>query len=575
MTKKQNKQAGGSMLLKKYNIIIVFLLLVISSASFGQNVLKLKSYNGTPESFLVAQIKADTLANKGILPDRVYELESDGLYLSTEVFNVAPKYTLRIKATGKKPIIYQYPTGTGANPQRPAGYLFQLNGGNLEMTNVAVAGYFEPIADNLNNVQGGLINTAATGSSIIIDNCIFSNINGQHIRTGSATVKVKVTNSIFANMGALSTSNLGAGKGIDLREASCDSLILVNNSWINYQDRVVRHYNFANPLAGTGGIKYTLIDHNTFANGMGYHGLLSMGNVGKTVIIRNNLFVDGFASGADPTDATRSAEWANTGEKYSNGNNRQTWIFSAPNDTTKWIVKNNIYSISALGQSFYDEHKTEPITEGSPLSWHINKRLGPDSTKAFSKVSVTLTKIPQLMINLMKWYVSPAGGNKTKNTPSSLWNSALHDMDRKPIEYYRDELNCSFATSNAAYTAGEKGFPVGDLNWFPSKKAEWIKAGGTSVKQVEFIPTEYSLEQNYPNPFNPSTKITFSLPKEELTSLEVFNMLGQKVGTLVNEKLSAGVHEYSFNASKLSSGVYFYHIKSGKFAQTKKMILMK
>jgi hypothetical protein len=573
--KNQQRESGGSMATKKYIMFITAFFFTLTLTTLAQNVLKLKPYDGTAATYLVAQIKADTLANKGILPDRVYELEAGAVYLNTEVFNVAKKYTMKLTATGKKPIIYQYPTGTGTNPQNPPGNLFVLVGGNLEMTNIAVAGYFEPMADYLNNVQGGLINTTGAGSSIIIDKCIFNNINGQHIRTGSATVKVKITNSIFGNMGALSTSNFGAGKGIDLREASCDSLVLVNNSWINYQDRVIRHYNFSNPLAGTGGIKYALIDHNSFINGMGFHGLLSLGNVGKSVIIRNNLFVDAFAAGADPTDATRSAEWANTGEKLSNGNNRMMWIFTAPNDTTKWIVKNNIYSISSEGQKFFDEHKTEPITEGSQLSWHINKRLGADSTKTFTKTSVTLTKIPALMTNLMRWYVDPAGGNKTKNTPSSLWIAALHDMDRKPITYYRDELNCSFSTSSSAYTAAEKGFPVGDLNWFPSKKTEWEKAGGTDIVPVASIPTEYTLEQNYPNPFNPTTKITFSLPKDGMTSLSIYNLLGEKVASLVSEELKAGVHVYSFDASQLSSGVYFYKLDSEQISLTKKMMLVK
>lgn len=562
---------------KKNYLLIVMLLFVVSSMSFAQNVLKLKPYDGTSATYLMAQIKADTAANKGILADRVYELEANGVYVNTEVFNVAAKYTMKIRGAsgGKKPIIYQYPTGTGTSPQNPPGNLFVLVGGSLQMTNIAVAGFFEPIADYLSNVQGGLINTTGAGSSIIIDKCIFNNINGQHIRTGSATVKVKVTNTIFGNMGALSTSNFGAGKALDLREVSCDSLVLVNNTFVNYQDRVIRHYNFSNPLAGTGGIKFGLIDHNTFVNGMGFHGLLSLGNVGKSMIIRNNLFVDAFAAGEDPTDATRSAEWANTGEKYSNGNNRMMWIFSAPNDTTKWIVKNNTYHVSSEGQKFFDEHKNEPITVGSPLSWHINKRLGADSTKAFTKSSVTFTNTPALMTNLMRWYVDPAGGNKTKNTPSSLWVASLHDMDRKPITYYRDDFNASYSTTSTAYSAGEKGFPVGDLNWFPTKKTEWEKAGGTDVVPSATIPTDFSLQQNYPNPFNPTTRITFNLPKNSIVNLSVYNLLGEKVATVVNEELGAGVHAYNFDGSRLSSGAYFYKLDTDQISLTKKMMLVK
>ncbi len=566
------------MVSRKKTILFLFLMLAITSASFAQKVLPLKPYDGTAASGLIAQIKADTLANKGILADRIYELTPGAIYLCTEIFNVAAKYTMNIRgaAGGARPIIYLYPTGTGATPQRPPGNLFVLLGGNLRMSNLAISGYFEPVDTNFNNVQGGLVNTTAAGSSIYVDNCVLSNINGQHLRTGSAAKTVKVTNSIFANMGALSTSNFGAGKGLDLREVAIDSLILVNNTFVNYQDRVVRHYNFSNPLAGTGNIGYTLIDHNSFVNGMGFHGLLSLGNVGKQVIIRNNLFMDAFASGEDSTDATRSVEWGNTGEKYPNGRYRMMWIFTAPNDTTKWTVKNNFYSISSAGQTFFDAHKKEPITEGKQLSAHISKRLGADSTKAFTKVSLTMTNIPKLMTNMMAWYLDPNGGNKTKNTPTSKWQWPRDDMDRKPIKYYTDEMKADYPTTSVAYTGAEKSFPAGDLNWFPTRKTAWIAAGGTDVQKTSNeIPSEFSLEQNYPNPFNPSTNISFSIPKEGFVRLNVYNVLGQQVASLVNENMKAGKYNYAFDASRLSTGVYFYSLQTTDYSLTKKMLLVK
>ena len=85
----------------------------------------------------------------------------------------------------------------------------------------------------------------------------------------------------------------------------------------------------------------------------------------------------------------------------------------------------------------------------------------------------------------------------------------------------------------------------------------------------------YSLQQNYPNPFNPSTSIRFSIPEQTNVSLKIFNSIGQEVASLVNGVLTAGNHEVNFNASKLSSGVYFYRIDTPAFTSTKKMILIK
>lgn len=88
-------------------------------------------------------------------------------------------------------------------------------------------------------------------------------------------------------------------------------------------------------------------------------------------------------------------------------------------------------------------------------------------------------------------------------------------------------------------------------------------------------PYSYSLAQNYPNPFNPVTSIKYSVAGKNLVSIKVFDILGREVSVLVNEVKDAGSYEMSFDASKLSSGVYFYSIRSGSFTETKKMLLVK
>jgi hypothetical protein len=89
------------------------------------------------------------------------------------------------------------------------------------------------------------------------------------------------------------------------------------------------------------------------------------------------------------------------------------------------------------------------------------------------------------------------------------------------------------------------------------------------------LPTHFALEQNYPNPFNPSTIITYQLPVASDVKLEVFDMLGKKVATLVSGRQDAGLYNYTLNATNLSSGVYFYRLQAGSFTQTKKMMFVK
>jgi hypothetical protein len=96
------------------------------------------------------------------------------------------------------------------------------------------------------------------------------------------------------------------------------------------------------------------------------------------------------------------------------------------------------------------------------------------------------------------------------------------------------------------------------------------------VERIEnLLPSDFILEQNYPNPFNPSTKIRYSIPENSFITLKVFNLLGEEIETLVNSEQSAGVYEATFDASELSSGIYFYTLSTKNSVNTKKMILVR
>ncbi len=104
-----------------------------------------------------------------------------------------------------------------------------------------------------------------------------------------------------------------------------------------------------------------------------------------------------------------------------------------------------------------------------------------------------------------------------------------------------------------------------------------LSAGtGTSViNQLHAAPAAFNLSQNYPNPFNPSTRISFSVNTELNTQLKIFNALGQELSTLVDQSLSPGTYSVTFDASSLTSGIYFYSLISGNNRTTRKMVLSK
>lgn len=96
-----------------------------------------------------------------------------------------------------------------------------------------------------------------------------------------------------------------------------------------------------------------------------------------------------------------------------------------------------------------------------------------------------------------------------------------------------------------------------------------------AIEVVVGAPAEYSLSNNYPNPFNPATSINFQLPEEGFVTLEIYNVLGQVVRSMVNTEMPAGYHQVIFNARDLASGVYIYRLQVNNFSASKKMLLMK
>lgn len=117
---------------------------------------------------------------------------------------------------------------------------------------------------------------------------------------------------------------------------------------------------------------------------------------------------------------------------------------------------------------------------------------------------------------------------------------------------------------------------IGNYYSFKGKKVEvfYKKIADVNEKNNDNL-LNYSLSQNYPNPFNPTTEMGFSIPVSSMTTLAIYNVLGQKIATLVNEKLSAGSYKYPFDAGNLTSGIYFYKLESNNYLEVKKMVLIK
>ncbi len=160
-------------------------------------------------------------------------------------------------------------------------------------------------------------------------------------------------------------------------------------------------------------------------------------------------------------------------------------------------------------------------------------------------------------------------------TPRMDWTavsiSPVNDEDASTSGNFYVNMTCLVDTVPASFINGSQ-MSLAQQYYVRVAVPKWtaITPVGTEV------PATFSLSQNYPNPFNPSTTIRFALPQTSNVTLKVYNMNGQEVSTLINNStVQAGINEYKFDASKLSSGIYFYTLTAGNFKDTKKMILIK
>ena len=222
----------------------------------------------------------------------------------------------------------------------------------------------------------------------------------------------------------------------------------------------------------------------------------------------------------------------------------------------------------------------------STYFWRINARNsggnGPfSSVWSFS----TMTPLPGQVL-----LVSPGNGADL-NTDSvrCVWHPSTPLVNKYWVELAVDSL-FSFRVLDSTVTDTAKMFPSLQLNkpyywhvrannpggWGPFSETRIFTVTSTGVAQTEGVPVEFGLNQNYPNPFNPSTVIRFALPKEGDVKLEVFNLLGDRIATLVDERMPTGFHTVRFDAtSGIASGVYFYRLTAGGTVFTKRMMLIK
>jgi hypothetical protein len=560
-------------------VLPILMLVLAATSAFGQHTMFLP--RPTTTTFLDDIIMSDTLAT-GARADsqRVYVLQRGGVwYWHNIVTNLGWKLQIQAADTGSgaMPRVYTRPVPTTT----AVPYQMVDVEGPIYIKGLQVVGYYDRDTSALNSYSCTFILFRRANSSpdrAEFYSNVFANCGQAVLGTFGSFKVAKFVDNKIANDGVPPTADLGNGRIVDFRNVGLDSAIFINNTLVNGFDRAIRK---RNSVART---DVYIIDHNTFYQNGGRYGLISLGAVGTKVQITNNLLVDPMFFGAD-TSYKRQSDFLELNELDGGGKAKMAWIFHMANsvaDTlgggkpaTQWNVAKNYWYVTPQMQAVYDSCRKmgwDPtIWGGRPTTDSIMAKIA-DTANAFIKLTTfAFNKVTAPLTSVAYYATMPTAlGGTEGGSSGGVWPG----YDKRMTEYYRDTMDLAYSTALPAYSGGTGGFPAGDLNWWPTRKAAWAALNAVD-EPVTGVAEVYTLSQNYPNPFNPSTKIEFSIPKASQVTLKIYNLIGQEVATLVNDVLTSGSHTASFNAGSMASGVYFYTIKAGGFVSSRKMMLLK
>lgn len=525
--------------------INLFLVVVLFAS-----VVSAQRYVNVPpdvEDAIASTILADTDARTAALPTQtIYVLQRGGFYPTVSTIS-NQDYFLWIKGAdgeGDLPFIYQSPTASGSYNDIIRAYK------DAKIEYVAID-CLQPTGGYGNRVIKIYDGAKVTAVGVEIS----------HDRAGALSIfsddcSIFIYDSFFHSIGHPKSLG-GNGRVIEVRSSTTvDSLVLENSTAFNLSDRIAR--NMA-PVTN-----YLRINQCTFLENQGFHGGIQAGKC-KELIVTNNVFYNQITMGSrnyqlnEQTQPEKESFYVVTIDTFKI-DSAATSLY--PSSIT---VKNNNVWWTQNYKDLWASHNNDPANPETGADMRVFAPgvytatiLASPNTEAAMEEPLTFVTLPPSLYDF---------------SAAALANPNATEVPENWFFGFKADINASYGTTAASYTAADNNLPLGDLNWYPEKRAIW---GTTSVEQTEgVVPTEFALEQNYPNPFNPSTKIVYNVNATGKVKLEVFDILGKHVATLIDQEQQVGQYKVDFDGSKLSSGVYVYRLSTENFVQSKKMMLMK
>ena len=503
-------------------IFSIIFFLFFSINSFAQRVVHVNPGVGT----LNEAIDGDTTdTGDRVDENTIYELDRGDGAVYILLGTIENRFPLKIFAV----------EGEGARPQLIPGV---VSGGESSRPftprdDLYLKGLYVTNRDELGGYNTRTIRVKTDEARIYIEDCHIQHDGQSAIRLDGDDNSVFIIDSWVGDQ----MSDWNNGRGIDDRGNHIDTLYLQNSTFYNIGARVLRD--------DGGHLNYAYVNHCTFVN-LGRR-IMEFGEV-VNLTFTNNLCINNGFPGETPDGGRALIE-----------------IDSLLSDDV--VGKEQIVNIS------YNNFYLDPaiVATYNPDSTVVIPNFNARAQELIDASGLGNTNISE-QINFTK---NTASVDDLISFSNAYWADPLHGSGDVP-EGYRfegEDFDFSYPNTTTSYTAGTSGQPLGDLNWFG------IEVGVEKQNPIQVVES-YELKNNYPNPFNPSTTIEFAIPQKGNVELSIYNVLGQKIATLINSELNQGVYKATWNGLTDSgvsvvSGTYIYRIKSGEFSMSKKMILLK
>ena len=542
------------------------LLLGVAGGVLAQNYLDVPPDPNFAKDYLNSVIYGDTTDTGERIPDRVYRLQVGGIYYFNNIIKT-DGWDLKIVAEGEgTPQFSKAIILTGRNDQGKQPARFADVHGDVLFKNL----YFSCISDNEKQVND-LVRVYKDDAVITMENCFVEWLKLHVFRIYSSNTSLYIRDSYFRNITVI--GGPFNGKIANFEDNPVKEVVLENNTIANVQGitfkmrfNTVEHFKF---------------NHNTVVNTLKWPFHFEYWTNGE---VTNNIFFNAAAYGENRVDASnQDQEGLMFGmiNLYTVPDSLLAQVGMSSQGERKMEVRNNVFYFDQDVKDYIakwwasDSVREEPWMNERTQSWFDDDENYPYlNGEAPIIEDVQFAEYPTADSMIKKMDQWRTDGQKT----TWFWVDDDGDKVSNPTDRPHD---LSYSTGSTAYTASDGGFPLGDLNWFPEKKAEWEEwMTGVARKKAGNAPVDFALAQNYPNPFNPETTIEYTLKSAGKATLTIYNTLGQEVRRLVDKKQAAGVYEVQWDATnnngeQLPSGIYYYKLKVDEQSLVGKMALMR